>query len=115
MDKRRGGLFISGFTELLNASWEEGEIQRGRVLRKASVITFSFEPPFVPSYAHFYCAADYNHKCYQIKSATLTQNDFELSVNCKFESSNRCKCKCAHDGSVGVGELKLCRPGLKPA
>lgn len=43
VDKRRGGPFISGFTELLNASWEEGEILRGRVLRKALVITFSFE------------------------------------------------------------------------
>lgn len=41
-DKLRGGPFVSGFTELLNASWEEGELLRGRVPRKASVITFSF-------------------------------------------------------------------------
>ncbi len=54
VDKRRGGPFISRFTELLNASWEEGEILRGRVLRKASVITFSFEPAFVPSRTHFF-------------------------------------------------------------
>lgn len=49
VDERRGGPFISGFTELLNASWEEGEILRGRVLRKASVITFSFEPALMPA------------------------------------------------------------------
>lgn len=53
-DGRRGGLFIGRFAELLNASWEEGEILRGRVLRKASVITFSFEPAFVPSRTHFF-------------------------------------------------------------
>lgn len=53
VDKQRGGLLISEFTELLNASWEEGEILRGRVLRKASVITFSFEPAFVPCRTHF--------------------------------------------------------------
>lgn len=72
MDKRRGGPFISGFTEPLSASWEEGEILRGRVLRKASVITFSFEPAFVPSSTHFYCGAGCDQKCYQIKSATVT-------------------------------------------
>lgn len=54
VDRRRGGPLISGFTELLNASWEEGEILRGRVLRKALVITFSFEPAFVPSRTPFF-------------------------------------------------------------
>ncbi len=58
VDKQRGGLFISEFTELLNASWEEGEILRGRVLRKASVITFSFEPAFVPCRTFFIVAQD---------------------------------------------------------
>lgn len=72
MDKRRGGPFISGFAEVLNASWEEGEILRGRVPRKASVITFSFEPAFVPSHTRVYCGAGCDHKCYQIKSATVT-------------------------------------------
>lgn len=47
VDERRGGPFISGFTELLKASWEEGEILGGRVLRKASVITFSFQSPLL--------------------------------------------------------------------
>lgn len=54
VDKRRGGPFISRFTELLNASWEEGEILRGRFLRKALVITFSFESAFVPSRTRFF-------------------------------------------------------------
>lgn len=71
-DKQRGGPVISGFTELLNASWEEGEILRGRVLRKALIITFSFEPSCAMSYTFFYCGAGCNHKCYQIKGATVT-------------------------------------------
>lgn len=53
-DKQRGGPFISRFTELLNASWEEREIQRGRVLRKALIITFSFEHDFVPPCPTFF-------------------------------------------------------------
>lgn len=73
VDRRRGGPLISGFTELLNASWEEGEILRGRVLRKALVITFSFESAFVPSRTpFFYCGSGCNCECCRIKSATVT-------------------------------------------
>lgn len=82
VDERRGGPFISGFTELLNASWEEGEILRGRVLRKASVITFSFQPAFVPHI--FDCGAGCDHECYRIKSATVTWKWIELLANCEF-------------------------------
>lgn len=77
-DRQRGGPVISGFTELLNASWEEGELLRGRVLRKALVITFSFEPFCVQfNFTHVSSrpptskkknpSAGCCHRCYQIK------------------------------------------------
>lgn len=87
VNERRGGPFIGGFTELLNASWEEGEILRGRVLRKASVITFSFEPAFVPSPTHFFIVnQDADHKRYQITSANSDAKIIWASANCEFMS-----------------------------
>lgn len=71
VDKRRGGSFISEFIELLNASWDEGEILRGRVPRKAPVITFSFEPAFVPSCTRLYCGAGCGGKMLLVKSQTV--------------------------------------------
>lgn len=53
-DKQRGGPVSIGFRELVNGSWEEGGIRRERLLRKAFIITFSFEPDIVPLRACFH-------------------------------------------------------------
>lgn len=50
----------------------------GRVLRKALVITFSFEPAFVPTRTHFYRGTGCDRKCYKIKNATATWRWFQL-------------------------------------
>lgn len=53
-DKQRGGPVSIGFREVVNGSWEEGGIQRKQLLRKALIITFSFEPDIVPLCACFH-------------------------------------------------------------
>lgn len=61
----------------------------------------------------FFCGAGCDHKCYQIKSATVTWIWFELLQIVNVEWSDGCERVLG--GSVGVGELRLWRPGLKPA